>query len=1191
MKSVTRKTARARKTLYALGAIVCLLLLSLSLFAQANFGRILGIVTDQTGAVIPGATVNIIDKDRGPARTLTTDAAGAYDAPALIPGTYTVRVEAKGFKTLERANILLEVGKEVRADLSPEIGEQTQTVEIVAAAPLIETTNATLGGTLSNTEINDMPLNGRNYINLLSLRPGVMLQPGQGPWTESTNNIRPDETAWMLNGVISFNFYDAQSITNRTSPWTDGAIILPIDSIQEFNVQENPKAEYGWKPGATVNVGVKSGTNTLHGSAYAFGRSDAWDARNFFNPAPVNGVCLLNPDVVSVCNKTPAALKQFGGVVGGPIRKDKLFFFTGYEGLRSSIGNSFSTTVPETGPQSTADPSKSLVDAITALQARGVTLSPVSLKLAGCTAGATPSCNGGFFQGAAANTTGYISAFPNVNTSDNGIAKIDYRINSNHAIFGSLFVGNYSGDGEDHPLTARQFLLSYPERAWSNVENWTWTVSSRVVNEARFGYNRASFGFINDDAGIPADGTGLTGGKGYPINTGITSIGGLPNINITGFASLGTWKGRPTFQSPNPNWDIQDSVSYLVGRHTLKFGGEFAHAEADWRGSDRGRIDFQGKKTFTGSTPLEDFLAGTPSRGYLLVGNPIRRATWKSTAGFFQDDWRVTPRVMLNLGLRYSYVSPIKEVNNLLGTFDPAVGLVQQGQKGYDTLWKPDYKDFSPRVGFAWDVTGKGTTVVRGGASVIYSGIYLAAFLSQPVLANVTSSTNLAAVPTGACKTAVPIGTPCPATYGGTMTLSSSLIPASSLNWNGTVFPTGAGVACTAGAPCNTMAVDPNLTTPYITNWNFTVQHAFTNNLSLELGYVGNHGERLFGFRDINQFDPNNPAEIACGHCEDPANRPFGVSFPYLQYINMMSNQARSNYNSLQTTLTKRLSRGLSFIAGYTYGHGLDNGSLTRFTPLPQNSKNPGLEYASSDFDVRHRFTFTTTYNLPSKKGFGQLLEGWKINSILSMQTAQPWNIGDSQNDFSGSADTADRWDFFGNPSDFKSGSSSIPYCIQGKGGVSCTSQSGVDGSVTVLPASLYDQCKAVAPDPSTLAAGGCYVKGKSVMVPPKAGTFGTMGRNIFRDRGFKNLDFSVFKTFTFKERYRVEYRVEFFNLLNHPTIANPYGASNGYGGGNDAGNPSLFGCGCATADVAAGSPIVSSGSNRVMQMGLKIVF
>jgi hypothetical protein len=1177
---MTSVTLRLRKTTSVCSTTLVVLLFSLALFAQANFGRILGTVSDPSGAVLPGASISIIDTQRGLARTVISDEAGLYNAPTLIPGTYTVRVEFPGFKTLARENVVVEVGKEIRVDLTIQPGAQSETVTVNEAVPLVDATGSTLGGTLSNSDINDMPLNGRNYQNLLNLRPGVVIQPGGSPWTQSTNNIRPDETAWLLDGVINANFADARPVANMPSPLTDGAVILPIDAIQEFNLEENAKAEYGWKPGAVVNVGIRSGTNTLHGSAYAFGRDVNWVARNLFNPGPA-GAC---PNCL---DKLPVELEQFGGVVGGPIQKDKLFFFAGYEGMRSTIGNAFVTGVPATAAYPAPNPKSSMVDAINALQAAGVTPSPVSLKLLGCTLGPV-ACTGGVIQGAHPNTTSYISTFPNTNVSDNGIAKIDYRINSKHMINGMFWNGNYTGIGEDHAQVSQNFSLQIPISTRTVVGNWIWTASSRVVNEARFGWNVVNFYQGNGDANVLADGSGLTGGKGYPINTGITAVPGLPNIRINPFTYIGTWPNRPGGFS-NPYYDLEDALSYLRGKHSFKFGGGFTHIEVNnvTGNTARGRIDFLGKQTsqISNSTPLEDFFAGNPTRGYLLAGQRFRTALSKAFQGFVQDDWRIAPRLMLNVGLRYSYQSPYHEVNNLYGNFDPVLGIVQQGQPSVgDSLIRPDRKNFSPRVGFAWDVTGKGTTVVRAGASVIYSTVPSGRFSTQLGLQN-SSGTGIASDPAGACQTPVVIGVPCPKTFGGTNLLANATYPGSSLNWNGVVFPAGGGISCTANIPCNLMGVDPNFKTPYIASWNFGVQHALANNLSLELGYVGNRGERLISFRDINQLNPATGV------------RPYAAKFPYLQFINYGSNGGYSKYNSLQATLTKRISHGVAFLAGYTYGHGLDNGSLNGFGTLPQNSLNPGAEYASSDFDIRHRFTLTGSYDIPGINGFGQLLKGWKINSIVNLQTAQPWMAFDAANNFSGSFDNSDRWDFFGNPGDFKSGSSSIPYCSGP--GANCSVTSGVSGIESFFSpsasAAMWAQCTAVARDSSTLATGGCYVSGKSVMVPPKAGTFGTMGRNIFRDSAFKTVDLSVFKNFRFKERYNAQFRVELFNIFNHPIISNPYGASNGYGGAsggtNDMGTPSTFGCGCATPDFAAGNPLVGSGSARVMQLGMKFTF
>jgi len=1246
---------RFRKAVQLLVGTMGVLLLSLPLFSQGSFGRILGSITDQSGGVISGATVTVIDTQRGVARTLTTDDAGEYNAPTLIPGAYTVRAEAKGFKKVERQNVALEVGHEVRIDLTLQPGAQEQTITITEAVPLVETTNATLGGTLENTEINDMPLNGRNYQNLMALRPGIMVQPGGSPWSQSTNNMRPDETVWMMDGIINVSFYDARQVGNAPSAFTDAATIVPIDAIQEFNTLENPKAEYGWKPGATVNVGIRSGTNTLHGSGYAFGRYVGWDARNTFNPAlAADGSCTRG--LPSQCDKLPAELEQFGAVVGGPIKKDKLFFFAGYEGLRSLIGNIFVVQAPATG--TLGSPANSMVDAIGALQAAGFNqlcsssvttkcLSSPSLDLLGCsgtpaTAGSY-TCTGGLYANAPANNNNYPSTFPNQNVTDNGIAKIDYSINSKHRISGMFWTGDYRATGQDHPIVNNLFNTGISVVSRTVVGNWIWTPTSTLVNEFRIGYDSVSQGFTVGDQKIIPDGTGGLctasgcGGGHYPLNSGVTVGGGLPFIQISGFtggggAGLGNPNGtRPGLTGPSPYYDFQDSISYLRGKHALKFGGEVTHIEADQVIQDfRGALVlFSGGQTFgiPNSTPLEDFFSGTPGKGIVNIGDGVRTMKWMHYAGFVQDDWRIKPRLMLNLGLRYEYASPIREVNNLLGNFDPKLGIVQQGQASVGpTLWKPNTHNFSPRVGLAWDVRGNGNTVVRAASSVIYATIYARPFMDNGPPNG--SAGNIAQDPSAAtCNTPGSNGCPASGNFGGTINLgqpnyigsvnAATPVP-TGLNWNGVLFPQGA-LSCTLTSQCSLYAIDPHLQTPYVVNYNLNIQHMITSNLSLEVGYVGNEGRNLQAVRDINQclLLPNPGPYLgqgsgSCvrpydGHAASPGVPASLGNFPYLGIINFVDNESHSNYNSLQATLTKRLSHGLEFTAGYTYGHGLDTGSENFQGLTPQDSTHLQREYASSDFDVRHRLTVTASYELPGIKGHGQLLEGWKLNTIVTVQTSQPWLMFDTHDDISTGGtqlgDLNDRWDFFGNPSDFKSGSSSIPFCsfpnapaatvvtLANIGAASCSSTSGITGIVTPLPSSLGAQCTAVALDASTLKAAGCFVKGNSVMTPPANGTFGNMGRNIFRDSAFKNVDFSVFKSFKFKERVGAEFRVEFFNVFNHPIYANPYGSTNTSFLGADPSNPGALGCGCSTPDVAAGNPLVGSGSSRVMQLGLKITY
>jgi len=1133
-------------------------------FSQVNFGRILGNVTDPSGAAVAGATVTVTNVGTNVSRTLTADSAGAYVAAALVPGTYSVRAEAKGFKTVEHQGVPVEVGTDVRVDVALTLGATTQTVTVTESVPLVDTTNATLGGTLSNEAINDLPLNGRNFQNLITLRPGVIIQPGGGAWTQSTNGLRAGATIYYVDGLMDNDYNVGWTVVNAPTPTTEAGSVLPIDAIQEFNLEQNPKAEFGWKPGAVVNVGIKSGTNSLHGTAYAFGRDGDWDARNFFNPV---GQAQL-----------PVQLENFGATVGGPVIKDRLFFFAGYEGRRDLIGNSFGLAIPETvsqqplpaspGCPTGGDCVNSVPDAEAALTAAGVPISTISTKLLALyPANATNSPNASF-------------GFPNTDRTDNGIAKIDYHINDRNTLSGMLFVSDYFGVGEDRAYANKAFLTVIPMRDWANNYSWIWTPNSRWVNEARFGFNRMTQNITNGDSGVLANGTG------YPLDTGITYPGGLPTIQIGPFTELGTSFTRPALNGPSPLYDGLDNVSYVRGKNTFKFGFELAsiHADAAGFAFGRGQISFNGggtvgvtnpnafncpppNQTSSCSTALEDFLAGNATfPALLLVGNPARHLHQWSWVGFFQDDWRLTPRLTVNLGLRYEYFAPPTERNDLIGNFSPTLGLEQVG-KQISTVFQPDRKNFSPRIGVAWDPFGNGKTAIRAGGAVIYDHPFLGEFFGQLATQD-GAATGIGTIPTGFLLD----GTP----GGGTIASGVVATAVGPSQWNGVVFSNNSPQCIAVIAPCSILGVVPNYKYPYIANWNLGVQHSFTGSLGLDVEYVGNHGERLSTITNINQYTPGT------------LTGPFSGKFPYLGIINQLSNIGHSNYNGLQATLTQHTSHGLSLIAGYTYSHALDLSSLDAFAIMPQNSLNPSADYASSDFDIRHHFTLTTTYAIPGRKSPLQLLEGWQINSLVTLESGQPWTVDDTSDtftfnqgtpaqlttDISGTSMLTDRWDFFGNPSDFTSGPTSIPY-FAGTSNANCVAAANTPGLA------------------NSLAQYGCYAKGNSVMIPPVVGTFGTMRRNLFRDSGFRDWDFSVFKVMKLGERFSGQFRAEFFNILNHPNFANPYGGPNGFGTGGpwNPGAHSLFGCGCATPDVAAGNPIVGSGDARAIQLGLKLLF
>jgi hypothetical protein len=1144
----------------------------------------------------------VTDVERGTSRNLTTDEAGAFVAADLIPGTYKIRVEAKGFKSLERPNIVIEVASDVRADFALQPGNVSEIVTVTEDVPLLNTTSSTLGGTLSNQEINDLPLNGRNYENLLQLRPGVMRYPGGGFSTTSTDGLRAEDNAYFVEGLFNSEPFSGQGIINGAGIAGDSATILPIDAIQEFNVQENPSAEYGWKPGAVINVGLKSGTNSLHGTAFAFGRDGAMDARNYFDASPAA--------------KTSRTLEQFGGTLGGAIVKDKAFFFGAYEGQRYDVGNSYSVSTPSMAslpnagncisPSVIGDCANSIPNAIADLQANNVPISAASQLISGCSvSGATVTCNGTGFPINNTQSINVVQGFPNDVGVDNALGKVDFNVNERNSISGFYFFGNNSGTVEDFPELQSKWRSDIHTRAQVVGGSWIWTPNASWVNEARVGYNRLYQPTLPGDLNTPA--------SAYGINTGVSGpdTGGLPRIGFAGafVPGLGGFKW-PKFQGPDSITQVIDHVSRIVGKHAFKFGGELHRNDVSGGafGNARGSITFLGGvaiPTGAGSTALEDFFAGDPFKASVQVGNPDRQIHNWAYGAFFQDDWRASRTLTINAGVRYEFSTVMKDAHNLLGNFDPnsPTGLIQEGMNGVNGVYNPDHTNFAPRLGFAWDVTGKGNTVVRGGAGLVYETINWESLLAF------NNAFGLSNVPTGGIIDASGD------TAGGTITAGNLAVPPPMPQWDSGVPLYGANVSTSTlncfNNPCPIMSVDRNITTPYVWNWTLNLQHAFTPNLSLEVAYVGNHGSNLTGIRDINQAPvgsgwtvgtPTNPGELTLclqsaplyNNCVDNNNggeqtdQPYATKFPYLSNIFQMGNVYRSNYDGLQVTLNSRNYHGLSMVAGYTYAHALDdvsaNWDFGYGAGLPEDSYDVGREYGNSDFDMRQRFTLSLTYALPSRKGYAEMLEGWEINSIVTLQSPQFWGPIDMGTDASGigslpvspPATAPIRWSFFGKPSDFKSGPNPIPF-FSGASNPACAAQAlAVDGG---------------APGASTASLNlfGCYAQGSSIMIPPPLGQLGNMSRNIFPDSGFKDFDFSVAKNWHLGERVHAQFRAEFFNVLNHPNFANPYGGQNGFGLNDPSVQP--FGCGCATPDVAAANPVIGSGGSRSVQLGLKFTF
>ena len=1132
--------------LYRLQVVIILVLLAGGrLYAQTPQGRITGRVTDSSGAVLAKAKVTIENAETGTKRLLESNSAGEYFAPNLNPGLYNVRVEASGFKSFERKGIQLEVATDVRVDAEMKVGAVTEVMEVTGEQTEVDTVTDTLGGTITNKAINELPLQGRDFQNLLELRPGIQRTPGGGFHSVTTNGLRFEDNNYIVDGTDDNDVYYGETVINDAGVAGTPASHLPLDAIQEFNTMENQSADYGFKPGAVVNIGLKSGTNTFHGTGYYFHRNSAFDARNWFNPAPNPASALL--------------LHQFGGSVGGPIMKDKWFFFANYEGVRDKVGNPFNESSPITVsmiPQAAklADlgllpEDVSLVDAQAAAGCPGApTCSPVShgisslfLQNPGFTASQTDPTLINF-------------NFNNQNREDNFVAKSDYHLGEKHVITGRYFYANSLQTEEDTAPLRLDWLSTATTKIHVTGLNWTWTPNSRWVNEARFGYNR----YWQTDAPLDQHRSPAS----YGIDTGVTDprLFGFPRVSISPFEYMGGNFNWPLQTTPTQTFQILDNLSYIRGRHNVHFGGEFRQGSTDYFRSryGRGRVDF---------SDLESFVAGDVRRGRILIGDTTRGITLTSFGGFVQDDWRVRPRLTLNLGLRYDLTLPVKDSQDRLSNFIPSRGLVQVG-RGISSPYDTNYKSFSPRLGVAWDLFGTGKTVLRAGGSIIFE---------QPSIRNFVDRGGLNENPSGALL----VGADgVPVRGSGTVRVTTQLLGGSQINWvpGKSWFNPSPDFTCDVNdTQCDVFGVLQHLATPYVASWNFNLQHELSRTTVLEAAYVATRGIKLYSHRDINQVIPaldDNSEQVGrpfVQNCAPPVgtNLGQGPCLPWVGFANYVENRGHSAYDGLQVTVTQRAFRGLNFLAGYTWAHAVDNGTSNRGA-YPQDSNNFNAERGNGDYDIRHRFTFSLTYELPNWKAPAQLASGWTVTSIVNLQTGEPVTFTDFSDDISGTGELLDRWNFAGNPDDVHlSARQGMSYVPDGTTSPGCVAQAHGD------PLLLQ-----------TLGDFGCYQQGTAVFTPPAYGTFGNEPRNLFRGPGFANLDMSVTKRFKINERFNVQLRGEFFNVLNHPIFDGLYTENN---------DLSTLGPGVgllnSTPDVAAANPVIGSGGSRHIQLGVKFIW
>jgi len=1103
--------------------LVFILLAAASLSAQTFRGTILGTVIDPSGAVIAGAKVTVKNTGTGLERSTETSADGSYSAPELPIGTYTVTVVQQGFQTFIVTGVVVDVATERRVDAALKTGEISTRVEVAGdLLPQVETTSAELGGTLTADTIESLPVNGRDYTKLVYLNPGVAGSPDQisdspGSYgTFSMNGSRGRSNNFLLDGTDMNDGYRNDPAINEAGVFGDPATILPLDAVAELRVLSNYEAEYGRNSGAVINIVTKSGTDSLHGSVLEYFRSGKLGARNYFNFAP---------DA-----KSPFNNNQFGGALGGAIVKDKTFFYLDYEGQRENGGQAGTTCVP--------DPT-----VIAASEAHiatlGETVNPISTALLARNPYPAPNIAGAASDGNGCSVNNVSTSTSFFNRVDSFIGKIDQNFNANNMLTGRYYFGD-SNQSFPFAQLAGGLLPGFntvtPTRVQLISLSYVKVVNANQVNEARLGWNRFVEGFFPQDQSFNPNSIGLDTGVG-------AYDGGLPATTVGGFSQIGATSSIPR-NRVDSNWHFVDNYSWKSGKHDVKFGYEFRRTTISQviDHNFRGTLSFSSitdpANPLVTLTALEAFLEGIPGGGKQVQGNSQRHTFQNSDGLFIQDSFRATSRLTFNYGLRWDYFGVTGEKNGLFYTFNPANGGSNDPTR---QLYGKDLNNFAPRVAFAYDLTGKGKTVIRGGWGLFYDAFSQDMFLGH--------------LPWNC------VFCPGPA-YPG---LGSQALATGSVS--GGALAAGTPVYSGYGPEGDFFAVDPKMRTPYIQNFNLNLQQQIGSKTVLQLGYVGSIGTKLFQFLDINQ---PSQAEITAADLANGVTS-YGTprKYPNFFYLNQEKSAANSNYHALQASLRTSGWHGLTSQANFVWSHSIDNASdLEDFEPnqaQPQNSTNPAGDRGNSSFDIRRRFTWNFTYQLPKMGGaLSRLKNGWGIDGVLNLQDGQPWQLNyEFQGDYSGAGEGFDRPDQISTPQYSPHNPSQY-----------------LNLASFAAPCSWNPLLNPGATDQSNCIAGTRH--------------FGNLGRNSLAGPSFKEFNFSVFKDTVLAEHVTLQLRAEFFNLLNHPNFSNPL-LPNFIGniGAPDAatGQHSGYYALTATGDVGIGNPFLGGGGPRGVQFAAKVTF
>jgi len=1078
------------KYLSCLRTSLCVLALVASAVAQISNGSFLGTVVDPSGGVVGGATIEVQNLGTKVTRSVTTNSSGQYVIPDLPAAHYSIKVTMAGFKTYTIPDVELQVAQRALIDATLQVGGVEQEVTVAAAPPIVQTSESSVGQVVNPTSVERMPLNGRSFWQLTSLTPGATYTPGGQGTRTGGSSIRSSSVNVVINGTAPNQvgwYLDGAFITEMQ---TGGTLIQPnVDALQEFKVESaNMSAEHGHTPNA-VNVTSKSGTNSFHGTAFEFLRNSKLDARNFFYIPPVGS------------NQTKDTLRrnQYGFAVGGPIRKDKTFFFADMEKTGLLQGITYNNVVP-TPAQRTGNFSaltKRVLDPTTGYtQFAGNIIpanriSPQALYFMKY----LPVPNS--VQGSAA-----YSALTNdlLQHQIRGDIRIDHQITSATQISGRYSINNNDEDDPNQYTTLGTFPLH--SRAQNATISLTHIFSPSWINEARASYYRSYFYF-----GGTLQGTNFNQQAGVKGFDDTTSIYSFPQITVTGYS---TFTGSPSDQRPKQNrmrnWQYADSVSYSSGKHNVRIGAELMHQTAAFINGSRSVGTFNFLGTYTGDG-FGDFLLGYPdsvTRDYFKELNGDVGDFW----GFYaQDNYRVTQNLTLNLGVRldlqgfYSGIrgqkSAFDRSNGKIivpSSIDPAVqpltasllNLFSDRIEFTKDLGLPDsihsvQKNWAPRIGFAWRPAGSNNWVIRSGFGIFY------AFPDSNTINN-----TVATVPFIATSTVFNDRLPA----RPTRTWADFFLGQPNVSANTT------GQICSFGfvaKSCATPDVDSGSTlfrSTSVTEWNFAIQRQLTQSTSLDVSYVGNKTTHLNQNIGIN--DPN------------PGPGAIQIRRPYPQWgaFTYPVFSENANYNALQAKFESRNWHGLNTLVSYAWSKCIDSGSLQGGTTLLLLSSNRGR----CDYDLPQSFTGSVNYALPFGKGrqfasnvpgvVNQIIGGWELASIVTLRSGQPFTpviSGDTANTGVGSQ----RPNVNGAP--IMVGQPNCWFYVSSNS--ACSSfVSGVGNTFTV----------------------------------PATFTYGNGGRNILRADSLKQVDFTLLKMFPITERTALQFRAEMFNILNHPVFAVP---------------------------------------------------